>query len=94
MSCKVSGVSKQGKYKKNLNSLYLILLILILETILGVSFVVNPIPLWTGVSEIFVAGLMIVAASQSHSTKIKTFLYVGVAILGVLAGYQIINAFG
>ena len=61
--------------------------------ILGVLNMVNVSLLWTGVAELVVAGLLYATASITTSDRIKMFMYMGMAILIVLAGYQFITAF-
>ncbi|GAI81768.1 unnamed protein product, partial [marine sediment metagenome] len=57
-------------------------------------YMVNLEFLWMGVVELAVAGLLYATAGKTRSSKIRMFMYIGMTVLIVLAGYQLINAFG
>ena len=72
---------------------FIIILLFLITKSIGVVFLVKFEFFWMGVAELIVAGLLYATADRTQSNKIKTFMYVGMAILLVLAGYQFISAF-
>ena len=87
-------MNKQEKKTTYINpTLLYVLSILTILIIWGCLFM-NWNLLFPAIVELGVSGLMFAAASQSHSNRVKTFLWIGATALIILAGYQLIQAFG
>ena len=79
--------------EKDLNNEFYLLILIVLITIIGGVFMVNIEYLFMGIAELVVSGLLYATSTRTTSGRIKMFMYVGMAVLIMLAGFQFIRAF-
>lgn len=73
------------------NAIFLIIITLIL--LIGGALMVNYLYVYIGVAQLIVAGLLYATISKTNSNRIVTFMYIGMTILLVSAGYLLVTAF-